>query len=268
MEKGCGLRHARIKGVLLMSTVILMSNLGYLRGINGGLMHHIRYAYRNFYCSRDVQEACLEQVIGLIEQERPDVCCFVEIDKGSATARSFNQLEALVSEQYPFFDIENKYGLLSRLRSLPLTRGKSNGFLAKRTLPYEKIFFTHGTKRLIYKIALTPDVTLFFAHFSLKRETRAQQLLQTRQILNDTPGEIILLGDFNIHSGFKELEPLLHENNLVLLNNEETPTFRFHNVRLPLDLCICSRGIAERAALKIIPQPYSDHEALVLTLTD
>ena len=75
-----------------------------------------------------------------------------------------------------------------------------------------------------------------------------------------------MLGDFNIHSGFSELAPLLHENNLVLRNKEDAPTFRFHTVRLPLDLCICSHGIAARTELKIIPQPYSDHEALLLTI--
>lgn len=249
-------------------SVILMSNLGYLRGINGGLVHHLRYAYRNVYCSREVQEACLKQVISLIELEDPDICCFVEIDKGSAKATSFNQLEALVSEHYPFFDIENKYGPLSRLRSLPFTRGKSNGFLAKRHLPYEKIYFTHGTKRLIYKISVSPGLTLFFAHYSLKKETRAAQLRQTRQIIEETPGEIILLGDFNIHSGFKELSPLMHNNNLILLNREEEPTFRFHTFELPLDLCICSPGIASRSRLKIIPQPYSDHQALLLTIDE
>lgn len=249
-----------------MNTVILMSNLGYLRGLNGCLQHHVRYAYRHVYCPRNVQESCLKQVIELMEKEQPDLCCFVEIDKGSADMASFNQLEALVSEQYPFFDIENKYGPLSRLRSLPLTRGKSNGFLSRRKLPYEKIFFTHGTKRLVYKIYLEPTVTLFFAHFSLKKKIRSAQLLQIREMIKETPGEIILLGDFNIHSGFSELVPLLHENNLILLNREEMPTFRFHTYRLPLDLCICSHGIAKRAELKIIPQPYSDHEALVLTL--
>lgn len=249
-----------------MSTTILMSNLGYLRGINGQLSHHVRYAYRHFYCSRDVQEACLKQVINIMEREKPDICCFVEIDKGSADVRNFNQLEALVSDHYPFFDIENKYGPLSRLRSLPLTRGKSNGFVARKQFAYEKVFFTHGTKRLIYKVTIAPNVTLFFAHFSLKKTVRVQQLMQVRQLLSDTPGEIILMGDFNVHSGFGELAPLLHENHLTLLNQEEVPTFRFHRTQLPLDLCICSHGIAKDAQLKIIPQPYSDHEALLLTL--
>lgn len=251
-----------------MSTVIFMGNLGYLRGINGYLSHHFRYAHRHFYCSRMVQEACLKQVIHIIEQEQPDICCFVEIDKGSANAKSFNQLEALVTDQYPFFDIENKYGPLSRLRKLPLTSGKSNGFMSKKKLAYEKIFFTHGTKRLIYKVAIRQDITLFFAHYSLKKATRIRQLLQTRDIVKETPGEVILLGDFNIHSGFSELDPLLQNSDLVLMNKEDAPTFRFHKSSLPLDLCICSKELAKRAELKIVPQPYSDHEALVLTINE
>ena len=245
---------------------ILMSNLGYLCGIDGGLSQHFRYAYRHFYCPRYVQEACLKQVIGIIQREDPDICCFVEIDAGTARGRGFNQLEALVSDRYPFFDIENKYGPLSRLRSLPWTRGKSNGFLSKHLLTYEKIFFTHGTKRLIYKIGIEPNLTLFFAHFSLRKTTRLQQLLQTRRIVNETAGEIILLGDFNINGGFDELEPLLNENRLVLLSREDIPTFRFHTLRLPLDLALCSPAIAAHSQLRIIPQPYSDHEALLLTI--
>lgn len=249
-----------------MDTVILMSNLSYLRGLNGCLAHHFRYAHRHFYCSRAVQEASIQQVIEIMEREQPDVCCFVEIDKGSADLANFNQLEALASEQYPYFDIENKYGLTSRLRALPLTRGKSNGFLSRRKLEYEKIYFTHGTKRLIYKLQLEPNVSLFFAHFSLKKAVRLQQLLQIRQLVSETPGEVVILGDFNIHSGFGELAPLLNESHLILLNQEDVPTFRFHRTLLPLDLCICSHGIAKRAQLKIISQPYSDHEALVLTI--
>jgi endonuclease/exonuclease/phosphatase family metal-dependent hydrolase len=267
MEKNSGLCRPRDQGIFRMSdTVIMMGNLGYLRGIDGSLIQHTRYAYRHFYCPPNIQETCLKQVRHIIELEDPDICCFVEIDKGSADLRNFNQLEALVSEKYSFFDIENKYGLNSRLRTFPLTRGKSNGFLSKKKYDYEKIYFTHGTKRLIYKITVAPNVTLFFAHFSLKKLVRVQQLEQVRQLIKDTPGDVIFLGDFNIHTGFGELAPLLHENNLVIMNKEDEPTFRFHKTMLPLDLCICSQEISGRLSLKIIPQPFSDHEALVLTL--
>lgn len=241
-----------------------MSNLGYLRGINGGLAHHVLYAHRHLYCSIPTQKKNLRQLATLLEQEDPDICCFVEIDKGSSGSANFNQLEGLVTEKYSFSDIENKYGQLSRLRTLPFSKGKSNAFLAKQPVEHEKIYFAHGTKRLIYKLHLTNNITLFFAHFSLKREVRAQQLLQVRQLLKDTPGESIFLGDFNILSGFQELTPLLADNQLQLLNDEHSPTFRFHRSHKVLDLCICSQTLAPRLSLTILPQAYSDHAALLV----
>lgn len=248
----------------MASYKILMSNLGYLRGINGGLTQHLLYAHRHIYCSIAAQKKSLRQLTAILEQEDPDICCFVEIDKGSSNSANFNQLEALVSEKYHFFDIENKYGQTSRLRSLSFSRGKSNAFLAKQPFDYEKIYFTHGTKRLIYKIILDKNTTLFFAHFSLKKLVRVQQLLHIRQLIQETAGDVIFLGDFNIISGFKELAPLLHENNLRLLNDENKTTFTFHRIKKTLDLCICSENIASRLNLKIIPQFFSDHSALLL----
>lgn len=249
-----------------MQTKILMSNLGYLRGLGGDLASHMRYAHRHFYCSIATQKKSIAQLTALLAQEDPDICCFVEIDQGSSDQANFNQIEALVAEKYRYFDIENKYGPESRLRKLPFSRGKSNAFIAKRKHDFQKIYFTHGTKRLLYKITLDAQTTLFFAHFSLKRAVRAQQLLQVRQLLRDTPGECILLGDFNVLSGFQELAPLLHENNLRLLNDESQPTFTFHRIEKALDLCICSEAVAKHSHLKIIPQPYSDHAALLLEI--
>jgi len=245
---------------------ILMSNLGYLRGIDGALSNHLRYAHRHMYCSIAAQKKSLRQLGDILQQEDPDICCFVEIDKGSSDLANFNQLAALVNEKYPFFDIENKYGQSSVLRSLPFSRGKSNAFLAKQAFDYEKLYLTHGTKRLIYKIAIDTHTTLFFSHFSLKKHVRAEQFLQMRHLLRETAGDVIILGDFNVHGGFQELAPLLHENNLRVVSDESQPTFTFHRFKMPLDLCICSENIARRIDLKIIPQPFSDHSALLVEI--
>lgn len=242
-----------------------MSNLGYARGIDGTLMQHLRYAHRHVYCSRTVQEQTLRQLRELVMREDPDVCCFVEIDQGSFDSANFNQLEMLLTEKYAFSDIENKYGQQSPLRRFPMTRGKSNAFIARQRLHYEKIYFTHGRKRLIYKLTLAPQLTLFFAHFSLKKTVREEQLRQVGRIVADTPGDIIFMGDFNILTGIRELKPLL-DDGLVLLNREDSPTFRFHRRQSVLDLCLCSSGIARQAELTIVPQPYSDHAALLLAL--
>jgi endonuclease/exonuclease/phosphatase family metal-dependent hydrolase len=244
---------------------ILMSNLGYARGINGSLIHHVRYGHRHFYCPQPVQEKILQQLRALVEQEDPDICCFVEIDKGSLGTANFNQLDALLCEKYHFSNVENKYGAASPLRKFPLTRGKSNGFMAKRRLHYETVYFTHGTKKLIYKIILGPNLTLYFAHFSLKKPVRMQQIAQTGQLIKETPGEVIFMGDFNIHSGTGELKPLF-DDGLVLLNREGEHTFRFHRTQMLLDVCLVSPGLAPRSSLRIVPQPYSDHAALLLDL--
>ncbi|MFY9288772.1 MAG: endonuclease/exonuclease/phosphatase family protein [Alphaproteobacteria bacterium] len=243
---------------------ILFSNLGYARGINGGLPHHIGLAHRHFYSSQHVQKIALKQLSDIIALEDPDICCFVEIDNGSFTSARFNQLEALLSEKYSFFDVENKYAPGSLLRSFFLTRGKSNAFIAKKNYSHEKIFFSNGTKRLIYKIMLADGITLFFAHFALSRKVRALQIKEIGDLIKQTPGNALLLGDFNILTGFGELEALVESGRLTLLNKEDEPTFRFHKRHLVLDLCLCSRDLLEVTKLKVIPQPYSDHAALLV----
>jgi endonuclease/exonuclease/phosphatase family metal-dependent hydrolase len=245
---------------------ILFINLGYARGISGRLAEHIRYVYRHFYCSPAIQKASLQQLNRLIVKEDPDLCCLVEIDQGSFGSARMNQLETLISENYSFSDIENKYGPASRLRSFAFTSGKSNAFLAKKNYPFEKILFGSGVKRLIYKIALRPGLTLFFAHFSLNKSVRARQVLEARELMRNVEGEVIFLGDFNILTGLHEITPLLDGGRFVLLNRAEDPTFLFHKRKLVLDLCLCSKGIGQNAALRVIPQSYSDHAALLLEL--
>lgn len=242
---------------------ILMSNLGYLRGISGSLADHILFAHRHFYCSIPVQEKMWGQLTGIIQQERPDLCCFVEIEQAVFHEGNLSVIKDIAGEAYPFFDIENKYLPASRLRTFPLTRGKSNAFMAKHQFPYNKLHFAHGTKRLIYKIELAPGLTLFFSHFSLSQKIRAEQLLEVRKLINDTHGEVIFMGDFNILKGFGELSPLLESDNLVLLNDDQ-PTFTFHVFKRVLDICLCTKEIAGKCRLQIIPQPYSDHAALLL----
>ena len=246
---------------------ILMSNLGYARGISGSLRDHLRYAHRHFYCSPEIQKRSLRQLGRLIAEEDPDICCFMEIDKGSMTSAGINQLQELVDEKYRYFDIESKYAEKSRLKSFVISRGKSNAFLAKHNFLHEKLYFSSGLKRLIYKIILRHNFTLFFAHFSLNRSMRARQILETRRLIMETEGDVIFMGDFNILSGFKELDPLLESGRFMLLNQKEVATFTLHKRRLVLDLCICSADLAHRAHLKIVPQPYSDHAALVLAVS-
>ncbi|WP_138380020.1 endonuclease/exonuclease/phosphatase family protein [Luteithermobacter gelatinilyticus] len=249
-----------------MSYKILFSNIGYAKGIDGSLKSHMRYFHRHFYANISVQKQVLHQLKNLIETEMPDLCCFVEIDRGSVHSAQLNQIHELMDEEYTYHDIADKYGENSLLGRLPLHAGKSNAFLAKAPLPFERLYFGYGRKRLIYKLILSEDIHVFFAHFSLNQKIRLRQFEEVYYLVRDLDQEVILLADFNILKGFRELNPLLETTALTVLNKEEEPTFTFHRKRHALDLCLCTPGIAERADLKIIPQPFSDHAALLLNI--
>ncbi len=245
---------------------ILLSNLGYARDIGGQISHHVRYLHRHFYCAPTVQQRALDQLSDLIARENPDLCCFVEIDQGSFPSGGVNQLKALTGAHYGHAHIENKYGLASRLRSFFVTRGKSNGFMAKQPFPFETLYLHHGIKRLVYKIRLDRNLVLFFSHLSLNRRARQAQLLEIRQLLHGESGEAVFLGDFNLLTGLSELGPLLNHSDFVLFNRHDEPTFTFHKRSLVLDICIGSRSLAARSSLRVLPQPYSDHAALLLQI--
>lgn len=243
---------------------ILFSNIGYAKDINGALLQHICRISRHFFCPPSVQQRVLSQMKAIIQAEKPELCCFVEIDKGSFHSAYYNQLGTLLDQEYAFFDIANKYGANSLLSYMPLHHGRSNAFLSNIPLSFERLYFTHGTKRLIYRLHLPGNIHLFFAHFSLNRKVRQEQFKEIYQLVSACPGEVILMADFNIMHGISELQPLLHETHLRLLNRDTEPTFTFSKRRLLLDLCICSETIARNASLRIIPQPFSDHAALLL----
>lgn len=243
---------------------VFFSNIGYARGIDGSLVQHIRRAHRHFYTGSSPQQLVLGQLKDIIRAENPDLCCFVEVDRGSFHSAYCNQMEYLTDDDYVFYDIADKYGEGNPLGRLPMFQGKSNAFVSKYDLEYQRLYFQRGSKRLLYRVALGENVTLYFGHFALQEKVRALQLAELRNFIQTHEGEVIIMADFNIMQGFKELRPLLDRTDLMVMNDEMQPTFRLHSKNWALDLCICSQSLAERLELKIIPQPYSDHAALLV----
>lgn len=245
---------------------ILMSNIAYARGFDGALGTHVGRAYRHLYCSTAVQKRVMGDVKRLLDHEQPDVCCFVEVERGGKGAKSFDQLRSLLDERFMYADIANKYFAKGGYKWLPVLGRKCNAFCSNRPLEFEHVYLDAGIKRLVYKITINPRLTLFFAHFSLRRSVRRLQFAGLRRVLRFTPGEHIVMGDFNIFGGAEELAPFLRKTKLLVVNDPELPTFRFHRSRALVDLAMCSPGIRDRAALRIVEQHYSDHAALILDL--
>lgn len=247
---------------------ILFSNIGYAKGIDGTLWQHISRIGRHLYTAQSTQELIFKQLKDIIRCENPDLCCFVEIEKGSLHSAYVNQINLLVDDDYKFFDIANKYGEDNWRRHMPLSRGRSSAFLSKDELLFDRLYFKYGTKRLMYRIVLPGNVHVFFAHFSLDARVRAQQFEEVRAMIDQAGGDAILLADFNIMHGFSELAPLVENSNLRVISKESDHTFTFHSRKLALDLCICSEPLLSRISVRVIPQPFSDHQAILVTLAD
>ncbi len=247
---------------------ILFSNLGYARGIDGSFNQHIGRLYRHVYTSAAQQRDVLMQFNGILQHESPDLCCLVEIDKGSWQTGYYNQIEALVDENYPVHDIAGKYGEDTLLAQMPFFKGKCNAFLSRTPLQHRKAYFRHGSKRLVYEIALPCGIHVFFAHFSLQAKVRARQFLEMRELVGNYGGDAIILADFNIFEGFGELGPLLKGMKLHVMSSETDHTFMLGDSRWALDLCVCSQNLLPRLSLRIVPQPFSDHAALLVELRE
>lgn len=145
----------------------LVGSQAYARGISGSLAHHIKFAMRHFYMTKAVQNAVLAQFCLIVAHEKPELCCLVELDSGSLQSSYINQMMALTNEEYCYADVANKYGANSWLNWMPMHTGNSNGLLARINYAFKKLYFTKGSKRLIYQVDLPGVGTLFFAHFSL-----------------------------------------------------------------------------------------------------
>jgi endonuclease/exonuclease/phosphatase family metal-dependent hydrolase len=246
-----------------MGYKVFFSNIGYARGIDGSLWQHVCRANRHLYCSVPLQQEVLQQLKGIIDNEKPDLCCFVELDQGSHHSGGFNQLDFLVDGVYKHFDFADKYGPNSWMGKIPMFRGRSSAFMSQGAVDFKHLYFSLGSKRLIHQVELPAGITLYFTHFSLSAKTRHFQLAEMRKIVQEETGPVIIMADFNIMNGFGELKPLIDGTDLQVLNKETDPTFMLHTYYRTLDLCIVSKSLVDRMSLKIIQQPFSDHAALL-----
>jgi len=245
-----------------MKHKILLYNLGYCTGINGQWHKYALNFSRFLYTPHTVEKHVLDTLKKTLQEEQPDICALLELDKGSLTSGGRNQLTPLLTSPYTHGDIENKYDPSSILRSLPFFGGKANGFISQKNHPFKKHFLKNGTKKILYEIELSPQFTLFTFHFSLKSNVRKLQF-QEIELLTRDKKNVMLCGDFNIFKGLKELNPLLQNTNLKLMNNAST--FPSYDPKHPLDLFVGSDNIRV-ISHKVLPLTISDHSGVIIEI--
>jgi hypothetical protein len=213
--------------------------------------------YRYLYTPRRIIRKVRQAIYALLEREKPDVCCFVEIHRKTGCVPH--------PHVYTCSDVENKYGQKSVLRRIPFFRDNCNGFYAKDSLDFQKMYFRHGTKKLIYEIKLREDLSLLLVHFSLDRRVRRKQCLELKHIIKARK-HVVLCGDFNVFKGRSELESLAEACNLRIVNAPGEATFPAIRPTKALDLFLCPKDMpfAEVKVLKKIHA--SDHLPVLLEM--
>lgn len=246
---------------------ILVSNLGYARDIDGTMLAHLRKSYRHLHTPPLLQKISLDTYKKIVEETNPDICCMIEIDTGSIASGGFDQFAYLAHPDYPVRDVVSKYAVKSRLANFWATRGKCNGFMAKHPYEFERIYLSFGSKRLLYRIVLEEGVVLFFTHLALKSDIRKQQIDELRMLADRETGDVLIAGDFNILAGLEELDVFTKDGRYELLNDSAHGTFTLFGKHYLLDICLVSRHTTARTSLQIIDQPFSDHDALLITVS-
>ncbi|TSC57971.1 MAG: Uncharacterized protein Greene041619_847 [Candidatus Peregrinibacteria bacterium Greene0416_19] len=236
---------------------ILLLNAGYCTELDGSLRDYFLRFYRYLHTPRRIVRRALRSLSGLLEGQKPDLCCFVEIHEQS---QYLPHLQA-----YAYGDVENKYGIRSLLRRLPLFRHNCNGFLARKPMEFRKHYCRHGTKKLIYELELPHHVSLFLVHFALRARTRRKQCRDLAEILRQRR-RVIVCGDFNTMQGDRELRDLLRSCRLRIANPPHAPTFPAVRPRKALDLFLCSPGLKIKGVRVMDSIHLSDHLPVLLEL--
>ncbi len=208
--------------------------------------------------SRNFKRRLLKQLGDFLEKEKPDLCCFVEIEKNDF----FAEIQQMLAK-YPQNDIQNKYHPNGFLQNFKVFRAKGNGFFAKDVDKVSHHYFSCGTKRLIYEIALPNGVTVFMAHFSLLARIRKKQLRDMAKLVSKKEN-VVVCGDFNIFKGFSELEEFLQATKMRILNRPDEHTHPRIKPKKPLSIFLVSPEISAPNIRVIKSLPISDHLPVML----
>jgi len=244
---------------------ILFYNLGYGRGHDGSLRSYLLHAYRFVYSPRRQQRAVLDRVVELIERERPDVFAGAEVVTGSFRNAYFDQHRYLIDHLTgrPVAEAAvSKYGE-TVLNLAPFHVGNCNNILAFQSATIREHYLTKSRKKLVFRVELA-TVTIFAVHLPLISSDRHAQLLELATLVNETSGDVVVCGDFNIFDGTDELAILREQTDLVVAGTGE-PTFPSAAPRLQLDVFLYRiNGFADPPRVRVLEHRVSDHRPIVL----
>jgi hypothetical protein len=233
---------------------ILLYNVGYCSGLTGSKKQYLTNFSRYLHTPKRVYHTIEGAIGSMVERERPDLCCFLEVHKDFDIGSAENTYKRRI--------IDNKYGLRSWLRKLPFFRKNCNAFFARTKMPFHRKFFEEGTKRLIYDINLGKGMSLIVSHFALSKRVRKKQFEELKNMVRGKM-KVIICGDFNIFGGEAELRDLVRSCDLRIVN-ARGKTFPTVSPEKHFDLFLCSKDVPVRGWKVIKDCKVSDHLPVML----
>jgi endonuclease/exonuclease/phosphatase family metal-dependent hydrolase len=233
---------------------IMVYNVGYLTGITGQLLDYLSKGSFFFLRHAKKRGATAEQLAQLVEEIDPDILFLSEV-KNQDYMKSVTSLFAA-------YTIDSKYEEGSIFESLPFFRGNCNAVFFKRPQDVEKMYFTHGAKKLLYRVAYNEQTDFFFAHFALGRKTRKKQF-QELAAHAQNKSQVIVGGDFNIFNGVSEVAEMARAANIKIITDEDTKTFPSLKPVHNIDLFLASPSITLKQVRVLSEVLLSDHLPIV-----
>lgn len=236
---------------------LLIYNIAYGTGTPGGTARRLLTSHRYLYTNSEYFDHIAEFIDGV----QPDVIGLLEVDNGSFRTNQINQVARLAERLNHFHICDNKYGLNSPGRIMPIFRNQTNAIVTSNSNNNSRFhYFPRGFKKLIIEIAID-GIMLFLVHLSIRKNTRAKQLAYLQEIVpHDKP--VIIAGDFNTFGGEQELTNLKSTLQLFNPNIHQTPSYPSWKPKHQLDYILCSKHI--RVMSLTVPKvKLSDHLPLI-----
>ena len=248
---------------------LIVYNIEYCEGFKGHT-----YEYFNLWKMLHSRPKLDEKILHFIKSKKPDIVALVEIDSGSPRSKGKDEGKYF-QKGLGFKSLEeaHQYSFASWRRFLwnvPYLNKMCNAFMAKYELfDIKHHFFRRGAKDLLIEASVKcpKKVTLLLGHLSLGEKDRAKQLEDIKNIVNNIPNPVILMGDFNTFNGRKEMDVILENtklNDAVPLSDEDKlHTFPAWKPERRLDYVLVSKEIKIKK-YKVLKAEFSDHLPIMI----
>ena len=208
----------------------------------------------------------LKIISEFIESKQPDVAGLVEVDLGSYRSKGKNQAEEIAQLMGHYHTFKTKYADNSIMHKFPVLNKQGNAFISRDSDRNEQFhFFDKGMKRLVIELEFE-GVSIWLVHLALSFKARHLQLSTLHSILEERRKHnkpVVVMGDFNLLEGVKELNLFLQATGLKNpCADKHILTFPSWKPKRQLDFILHSNDIVVNniEAEKVI---FSDHLPLI-----